>query len=285
MFYRLFLLTLLVCSKGYCYTQIVVNENFKHVRITEGISCCVDSQQLWMGKGLEALITKPTFYNETNRYIKHQNKFPLILKFEIKNTSNKGLNCMLDINNVEINYLQLVHFDSLNKALYSSPMQGDIFPFDKRLIPYRTTVFPLKIPANSSTSILLGLYNKNRIITGFIDFDEANYWHLKTRISSNYNGWVSGIYIGYFLLGLILFLIIKQSVYLFYSLYVLSIILLINTIWGYSYQFLFPDNSWLQNKFLLLVQLFGLLSLNLYALTLFQIDRKSTRLNSSHRLT
>jgi hypothetical protein len=190
---------------------------------------------------------------------------------------------MMDINNVEIDYLQLIHFDSLNKVLYMSPMQGDVFPFNKRLIPYRTTVFPLKISANSSTSILLGLYNKNRIITGFIDFDEVSFWHLKTRISSNYNGWISGIYVGYFLLGLILFLIIKQNVYLFYSLYVLSIVLLINTIWGYPFQFLFPENSWLQNKFLLLVQLFGLLSLNLYALTLFQIDGKNRILQKVKR--
>jgi signal transduction histidine kinase len=275
---RLFFLTLFLGCYGSFHAQIVVNENFKHLRITEGIACDIDSQQVWMGKGIEELKTKLLFKNKTRRYIKHQNKFPLILKFEIKNTSNRALNCMLDINNVEIDYLQLVHFDSLHKALYKSPMQGDIFPFNKRLIPYRTTVFPLQIPANSSTTIMLGLYNKNRIITGFIDFDEADYWHLKTRKSSNYNGWVSGIYVGYFLLGLILFLIIKQSVYLFYSLYVFSIVLLINTIWGYPFQFLFPENSWLQDKFLLLVQLFGLLSLNLYALTLFQIDGKNRML-------
>jgi signal transduction histidine kinase len=272
-----------VLSMGYCCSQIIVNEGFTHLRITEGISCSIDSQHVWMSKGIEALKNGISFDSETKRYIKHQNAFPLILKFELKNTSNQELNCIMDINNVEIDYLQLVHFDSLNNVVYASPMQGDVFPFDNRIIPYRTTVFPLKIPGNSSTTILLGLYNKNRIITGFIDFDESSYWHLKTRNSSNYNGWISGIYFGYFILGLILFFIIKEFVYLFYALYVFSIILLINTIWGYPFQFLFPDNVWIQEKFLLLVQLFGLLSLNLYALTLFQIDRKNNLLQKVKR--
>jgi hypothetical protein len=58
---RLFFLTLFLGCYGFCHAQIVVNENFKHLRITEGIACSIDSQQVWMGKGIEDLKTKLLF--------------------------------------------------------------------------------------------------------------------------------------------------------------------------------------------------------------------------------
>jgi signal transduction histidine kinase len=257
-----------------CYSlkaQLVIDAQFKHKRFTKEISYEIDSLQIWEQKGLfqtRAL----DFTNKSKPYLKHQNNFPLILKIEVTNTNKHSVSCILDFNNAELNKFQVVQLNDKQEVIYTSPILGDLQIFASRIIQYRVPAVPITLMAESKSTLLIGIANKNRMITGYIDIDRSADWHTKTRKLSYYHGWLSGLYGGFFMLGLILFLIIRQKIFLFYSMYVFGVAILLLTIWGYPFQYLFPNNIWLQDKFLLFIQLMGLLFLNLYALSLFQLE-------------
>jgi len=253
------------------FGQVTIREGFTHQRIVKDVAYCIDSQHVWKREGLKPFL-KRDFRLLSKHYIKHQNTFPIVLRLEVKNELNKDVSCILDFNNSEINGLQVAQFDASGKQVYASPLLGDVFPFSKRLIPYRVLAVPFLIRANCTQTLFIGLENKNRMITGYLDVDLEDYWHLKTRNTSFSNGWLVGLYLGFILIGIIIYFVLRQTLFLYYTLYVTGVTVLILTIWGYPFQSVFPNNLWLQDRFLLVVQLFGLLFLNLYALSLFQLE-------------
>jgi len=265
-----------VCFLGFftslsLFGQVTIREGFTHQRIVKDVAYCIDSQHVWKREGLKPFL-KRDFRLLSKHYIKHQNTFPIVLRLEVKNVLNKDVSCILDFNNSEINGLQVAQFDASGKQVYASPLLGDVFPFSKRLIPYRVLAVPFLIRANCTQTLFIGLENKNRMITGYLDVDLEDYWHLKTRNTSFSNGWLVGLYLGFILIGIIIYFVLRQTLFLYYTLYVTGVTVLILTIWGYPFQSVFPNNLWLQDRFLLVVQLFGLLFLNLYALSLFQLE-------------
>ncbi len=263
---------LLAVLKGFSLLgQVTIREGFTHQRIIKDVAYCIDSLHEWRREGFTPFMKKD-FRLVSRHYIKHQNTFPIVLKLEVKNTLNNDVSCIVDFNNSEINGLQVAQVDTSGKQVFTSPLLGDVFPFAKRLIPYRVLAVPLFIRAHSSYTLFIGLENKNRMITGYFDFDVEAYWQHKTRNTSFSNGWLVGLYLGFILIGVIIYFILRQTIFLYYTLYVAGVTVLILTIWGYPFQMVFPNNLWLQDRFLLVVQLLGLLFLNLYALSLFQLE-------------
>ncbi|MFN5181608.1 MAG: 7TM diverse intracellular signaling domain-containing protein [Bacteroidota bacterium] len=256
------------------HSQIVVDRSFKHLRIAQKYSFCTDSFFLWSNYGIKNAKDSFEFRQIFKPYLKHQSPFPGIIKIKIKNTDSAEVRCVLDINNVEIDQIRVAHFDENDSLLFSCDTLGDNFTFFKRIIPYRVFAIPFNLKANSEQVIYVSLFNKNRIITCYFDFDSEKFWQEKSRNSNLFHGIIIGLYICFVFLGLILFVVLRRKVYLFYSLYSLSVCLLIFTMRGYSFQFLFPNQLEIQSRFLLFVQIFGLLSLNLYAIEFLQLEKK-----------
>ncbi|MFN6039135.1 MAG: 7TM diverse intracellular signaling domain-containing protein, partial [Bacteroidota bacterium] len=221
-------------------------------------------------------------FRSLNRpFLKHQNSHPVILKIVALNRDSIEKPCLIDINNVEIDQVQLVQFDEKDSVVYLSKKLGDIYPFSERIIPHRVLAIPVKLKPRAINTFYIALYNKNRVITCFLDFDSEKFWRNKTQRANFTNGIITGLFSCFIFIGLILFTILKRKVYLFYSLYSLSICLLLLTMKGYSFEYIFPNSTWIQARFLLVVQLFGLMCLNLYAIEFLQLEKKFSYLSKA----
>lgn len=157
---------------------------------------------------------------------------------------------------------------------------GDLLPFSSREIHHRSFVFNLHVPPGDT-------------MTYYLQFDTDGSMQLPITLSSEAEFYeesqmeyiLLGIYYGFGLImifyNLFLFLSLRYTSYLWYVLFILSIMLCHLTLNGLSFQYIWPESSWWNNRAIL----FFMAGANISAL-LFTKSFLNTKayLPSLHRL-
>ena len=161
----------------------------------------------------------------------------------------------LDIDNPHIDMVQVYRIS--NGQLGYVGRSGDRMPFSERTYENRRNVFPVEF-LHPNDQVLFFIDKRNASVTVPITL-WTRHGFLQHEYRSNL---IYGLYFGMLLIimvySLLIYVVQRSSIYLWYMVYVLSLFLYLFTHVGYGFQFLFPDQyEW--NNYLRLIMLISIL--------------------------
>jgi signal transduction histidine kinase len=267
------LLSFGIYFKGYALTEpLLLNTDIQQHHLGSQMEYMIDSaysiqDQYWHRKLLHG-----TFNPVQDEAIKMTSHFPIVLRFTLQTSTLENDQYVLDVQHADLDYLQLVLLEADSVVFQSKPL-GDLLPFKERYFDYRFFAVPISLKPDRQYTCLLVLHKPDRVLTARIGLYQHDFWESVVNESDLKNGVVFGLFISFIVIGLLLFITLRQIQFFYYSFYAVSVFLLVSSIFGYTYQYIFPDYPWIQDKWMIFIQIFGLIFLNLYAFEFLSIAR------------
>ena len=257
--------TFLFC--GSCFGQYIVSDNEKNQLIGANAYYLQDS----IGTlSLDNVINSANFIRNEKQIINlGVSNSVFWIRFDVLNTSSSD-EIALNIDLPTLNYVELFGPDTTG-GYHSLHISGSDFKFSKRQINTPSYVFTLHTPQNKRTTYFLKLRgNSPLVIPMFIGKRNAvtdSVWKKNILF-----GCYAGIILCMLLYNLFLMFSIKEDKsYLWYVLHTLFVGITQASFFGYSFQYLWPDNTWLAKQsifiFTCLVSIVGIIFLQIFLST------------------
>jgi len=166
-----------------------------------------------------------------------------------------------------------------NNQIVQTLKSGDDFTYSDKGIQHRLNVFSVEIDKESTKSFVLQLESDGETITfPLILHESLQFWEKDAT-----NEFVLGIYYGILILVIIIYfffyrLLLNRS-FLYYILYVLSVLILQLSLDGYVFKYVFSQGGYLANHCVLFVASLTVMFLILYAKTYLNTKENSKRIN------
>ena len=174
---------------------------------------------------------------------------------------------------VEISY---PHLDDIQFYLLEDgqPVEmfltGDRQPFEQRPIRHPHFVFPLTLEAGKHYEVYLHIQTDGALQVPLTLWDRASFFS-HTSNSLQLHAIYVGILSTVILFNLMLFAVLREANYLYYSVSTFGYLFLISGLRGMTYPWLWPDNPWLQNQATLVAIPFALLFSLLFARSFLEL--------------
>jgi diguanylate cyclase (GGDEF)-like protein len=142
------------------------------------------------------------------------------------------------------NYPLLDHIDVYllaDNELVQELHSGDTFPFNQRPIKQPSFVFPLKINTDKEYFVYLHIQTTSSLQLALSLQTERNFWQT-VAIENVTSAAFYAILLSMLFYNAVIFFIVRARSYLFYILYIASFTLLMASIHGWGYQFLWPNS-------------------------------------------
>lgn len=187
------------------------------------------------------------------------------LKIQFKNTDTRPLSRIIEVAYPLLDHIQV--FLIRNGKVTEESLLGDKFPFSSRIIAHRNFIVPFEIPPNESLEVVFRIKSTSSIQVPLRLLKEKTFAE-QNQLRNLIYGMYYGAMVAMVLYNLFVFISVRETRYLFYVLYVLSMAFLLFSMNGFSYQYLWPDNIWWNDKaiavFIGSVDLFSLLFIRLF---------------------
>ena len=156
---------------------------------------------------------------------------------------------------------------------------GDYLPFSSRSIPYRHPNFRLDLPADAPVELLVRVQSESSMQVPLDLYTPAAFTSL-----SRDNQFIMGIYYGIllalFVYNLVLWLSLRDSSYFWYLLHITAFGLVLFTMNGYSFEYLWPNSIWLANVAVPLSICLALVAMQQFTRTFLELKQRSPRGNT-----
>ncbi|MGE6648734.1 sensor domain-containing diguanylate cyclase [Shewanella colwelliana] len=174
----------------------------------------------------------------TPQFNDHLNVAPFWIKFSLYNATDSKIRRFLSLANPHIDKISLYHLQQDNTQVHIE--MGDSYPFSQRPIPHNSFLyrfdlqpeqvhtFYLRIETSGSANIPLSLLSPDHIVE-------------VTERQSLTQGFQLGALMAIGLFSLFIAITSRSYSYSYYSGYVLSVSLLVATLHGLSFRYLWPD--------------------------------------------
>lgn len=164
------------------------------------------------------------------------------VKFDINNVSATQRGFILEIDYPVLDYID-VYFEQ-NGKIQERYFLGDKQPFHERPTEHRLFLIPFELEPSDSKTIYLRL-NSSSSIQAPIKIWKPNAYQ-ETDVLTNV---VHGVYIGGMLIiglyNLLIFIALRDKIYLYYVAYVFSMLMFLSSLNGWTFQYLWPrSTSW-----------------------------------------
>jgi signal transduction histidine kinase len=232
----LIFLTVFSCKISYCQDEFQIQESFKKVKFDSYIEVFRTPDSILPNYFIE---NKNLKWEENNVSYGFSSDF-YWLRFSLKNSSSFKRDVYLEINNPHIKYIEFYELkrDGLKLNYYC----GDYLPFSTRPIDSEKFVFPIRLDQGESATYFIKIDKRNTSVS-FPTYLFNDKEFMKTNNNSKlFNGILFGGIALCSLYSIFAFLYIKKLLFLWYSLYVISLGLYLFTTLGYSFQYLYPNN-------------------------------------------
>ncbi|MEB0261221.1 MULTISPECIES: 7TM diverse intracellular signaling domain-containing protein [unclassified Mucilaginibacter] len=170
-------------------------------------------------------------------------KVPIWLKVSVTNNSNTP-EILIEFGQ---SFLQSIDFYSWEDGRLTVSKSGELYPFSSRTIKYHQFIYALHIPRGATATYYFRIVSNHAmqlpVFLGNKDHVEEN--NLTKNILF---GVFFGIIIVMFFYNLFIYFVVKDSIYLYYVVYILIVGLIQVTIEGYSFHYLWPDNRFLATR-------------------------------------
>ena len=160
-------------------------------------------------------------------------------------------NYFLDIDNPHIDRIEAYRYS--NGLLRFVGRSGDRMPFAERTYENRRNVFPIHF-TSSHDRVLLFVDKRNASVAVPVKLWESHQFMQHEAKSNMVHGLYFGMLLVIMLYSLLIYMIQRSSIYIWYLVYVISLFLYLFTHVGYGFQFLFP-NQFEWNNYLRLVMI------------------------------
>lgn len=181
------------------------------------------------------------------------------LKFQLIN-SVENSQYYLEIDYPVLDFIDVYIVENgVQKATFSL---GDKLPFTSRPISNRLFLVPIEIEQNSTQTIFVRLQSSSSVQAPLKIWKPSEYHSIS--VSSNLlHGFIMGGMTIIAIYNLLLYLALREKVYLFYVSYVASMLLFLTSLHGWTFQYLWPNSTqWNDTAILIFlngVVLFGIL--------------------------
>lgn len=174
---------------------------------------------------------------------------------------------------------KVILYEIENNHIVQTLKSGDDFPYSEKGVHHRLNVFTVEIDKEATKSFVLQLESDGETITFPLTLYELlQFWEKDAT-----NEFVLGIYYGILILVIIIYfffykLLLNRS-FLYYILYVLSVLILQLSLDGYVFKYVFSQGGYLANHCVLFVASLTVMFLILYAKTYLNTKENSKRIN------
>ncbi|MHA7844069.1 MAG: hybrid sensor histidine kinase/response regulator [Winogradskyella sp.] len=175
------------------------------------------------------------------------------LRFKLKNSSNIAKTYYLSTARPITDVVNLYSVANVIKIQRS----GDQIPFKDRDVEHRQTIFNVELEPKSTTQFYIELKSDGETINL-----PLNLYSQSEFILSNYKQQLFlGLFYGVLLLAGLIYLFfyksLKNKAFLYYGLYVFSIVLMQAALDGFVYQYIFPNGGYINSRMVLISALFS----------------------------
>lgn len=163
------------------------------------------------------------------------------LKIVLKNNSNET---KFRIQVAQPSLDKISFFSKSGASNFTEIKGGEVFPFHQREFFDPTYMYRLKIPVDSTATVYLRIESRDNLqVPVIIGTPEGIIESAKIR--DYIFGLFGGIMLVMLLYNLFLYLTVRDKTYLYYVIYLITVILTQTSIQGYTFQYLWPNNSFL----------------------------------------
>ncbi len=141
---------------------------------------------------------------------------------------------------------------------------GDAKPFGQRVIDHRNFIFPVSIPANSTTSVYLRIQTDGALQVPLILWQERAF-HVASERALILQSMFYGILLVMAAFNLFLFFSFRERAYLYYVLVVIPTLGLMTGLSGFGFQYVYPELPKLHHFLILTIVPFCQFALCLFA--------------------
>lgn len=120
---------------------------------------------------------------------------------------------------------------------------GDLLPFDARTVPHRNHVLPVRVPGGDTTTFYLRLQSQGTVSAPLFLWRPAALWQ-SDQASYGALCLYFGLLVGLLLYNLLLYLSVRDPLYLVYVLFVASMAVAQAALTGIGYQFVWTPLTW-----------------------------------------
>lgn len=270
---KVVLLVLLVWS-GYCQSMDTLVIRQQSTLLNKSIANYLHLYRSCEGATIHDFVQHPEKYEKIKLQYAVENldftSCTYFIDFTLSNTSNKDLQLLLQTARPISNRVDLLQVDQ--KQLFRS---GDGIPFRDKIIKSNQSILPITLKKNQTEHFVLHLESDGEIISLPFILWEPDKFHAQVRQQQL----LSGLYYGIFLFVLIIYSLfyiqLKDSLFLFYSLYVLFSALLQFALDGYFHEYIFQSGGYPTQHVVILVAGATVLFALKYASAYLQLGRKT----------
>ncbi len=160
------------------------------------------------------------------------------LRLNLRNSSAQAVKRVLEINNFALTSVEFYQPDS--NGTYQSIKTGDALPFATRAWPNRFFVFPITLPAHAQQTYYLRIQANDGVLLPIRLWTPAAF-HTYERVDYLSQFWYFGMARAMILFNLLMFIAMREAIYLFYVAFIFSLSMALATYGGLAHEFLWPD--------------------------------------------
>ena len=191
------------------------------------------------------------------------------LRLTLRNASGQPALRMMEVGYPILSDIQF--YRPMVDGRYESLATGAATPFSTRPYPSRSFVFPLSLPAHSQHVVYLRVQSVSAMLVPALLW-EPQAFHAHERDDYAAQAWYFGMASALILFNILLFVALRDVVYLLYSVFATCTALAISASNGWGKEFIWPETTLWSN---IAISVFG--SLTLAALLLFMRRMLNTR--------
>ncbi|MEO7264796.1 MAG: 7TM diverse intracellular signaling domain-containing protein [Ferruginibacter sp.] len=169
------------------------------------------------------------------------------INFNIISAAAKSTELVLNLENPRLNEVDIYAIRNHQPA--SLIMLGDNFPFWQRTLYFNQFAVPFTLHASDTISFFFLLKQKGNTLQVPITLHSRNSFYQRIEIDYIVVGIISGIFLITLFFSIFLYLKSSNRLFIFYSLYILSIFFWLISTEGYGFQFLWPGHPEWANRF------------------------------------
>lgn len=159
------------------------------------------------------------------------------LRLTLRNPSSQPIERMLEVGYPILSYIQFHRPGP--EGTFQSIATGVATPFSTRPYPSRFFVFPLTLPAHAEQTVYLRIESASSMLIPVRLWEpQAFYAHERNDYAAQ--AWYFGMAAAMILFNLLLYIALRDSLYLLYVVFAISTMLLVSVVNGFGKEFVWP---------------------------------------------
>lgn len=200
------------------------------------------------------------------------------------NKTDSELNCYIEIARPITDLVELYVIDQVTGKIQKE-ISGDAMAFKERSYPSRRSLFNIKIKPKANLKLIAHIKSDGEVLKSPIVLYSAEGFIAVNSSEQFVFGLFYGILVIVAVIYFFFFLGLKESIFLYYSLYVVSVGLLQFALDGYFYQYITPGGGWFSNHAVLFLAIIGAFLSGKYSELFLKVKENSNKTYSMYKLS